>query len=926
MRTISADYDALLSAFASGTAKRCRVQIKDSGGTFRDLTTYAGPDFVVNAGWGENIDSNGHDCTISVKRANEKLSISPFMQASPINRAFVYPGTFSPLVDLAREVKVEWSIAPYGSAPSYVIGFHGFVDAFNPANSDGTMRFTARGQYALPLDAFVEVERIYAHSVDADATRGFLSYVTGATYAVNQLAVPSEAKRNVHFYKVTSITTGIGGTEGAWPTGAASTVTFGGVTFTEQGVTTTATGTPVETVLQQLLNDNLTSPPTITTAISPSWNIRVYQQQRTATWTAMRSLVDQIGWDLRFRWNDGLADYRLELYEPPRTKTIPDRTFAPGGRYRLNRLETKLDGIRNVIRVIYLDSQDLDARGFPKRKVLEVSDSTSIARYGRRFMEVEEARTSNIDTSAEATIFANAMLKDLKDPVAELEVEMPFFPFAELGDLYRFSADGIHFDTDQDLAVISYAHSMSGGDKPKATTTVTCRGKPSGGYTRWLTQDAGRNSEVHDLVPNNALSTSLSTIDVVGGTKLTAESVFSRHALPAGYEFHVSPTPGFTPTDLTLVQQGVGSEIVIGDLTGGQTYYAQVIPFHFNASKIVRGQPSTEQTFVAGQANTDKLRSNPKWGRQPLNGGFEQFSDVNKPPDHWTVVTGTWATGDVRIATDTISGDRAIKLLQNGVAYDFRSDGFQVEQGRFYQFSWYVRVADVTDPKTAFFEAYMKTFSDEACTTEIDDFPLDTVSTAIDTGLGNAAWMRRGAVFQILSNGDKYAKVGIRRTAVGTSVDTRIDSLQVSEQDKIVIGEQEDSYSAGASTTSATFVDFGAAANLQQESQEVGSGSPGNDLVVLFTTTLFVTVPNTAGEFVARLTDLNGTTFDTTPQCLFFNNANVHQTFVGIWNIPRPKGVNYGASHLNVKILWRRSGGLGTLTLDANDSSSLVVF
>ena len=674
MRAISEAYEALL--FGQGT-KRVRVQVKDSGGTFRDLSTFAGPDMVVNASWTENVDSNGHDCSISLRRAVEKLSLSPFMQNSPLNRGFAFPGSYAPLVDLAREVKVEWSIAATEAAPAFVIGFHGYIDSFNPASGSGELSITARGQYALPLDTFIERERIYAHAspADPDATKGCRPYVNGDTWVVGELALPSDSKRNAHFYAVDSITTGIGGTEGTWPTGAGSTVTFGGVTFREKGATTTVTGTAVETVMQQLLNDNMSSAPTLTTPVSPSWLIRVYQQQRTGAFAAIRALADQIGWDLRYKWHAGSSDYRLELNDVPRGKTTPDRTFTPSQRFKLNRLEAKLEGIRNVIRVIFLDSQDLDAGGFPKRKVVEVSDATSITKYGRRFMEVSEGKTSNIDTTAEATTLANAILADLKDPTAEMEVEMPFFPFVELHDLYRFTADGIHSDVDQDLAVVAYQHNMNSAE---ATTTLTCRGKPSGGYTRWLKTEAGRGGEeVHTLIANISLATTL-VVDTatVGGAKMKAQQTFAKTALAAGFEFHISKTPSFTPSSSTLVHKGLDDQFTYTTGNGGETQYGQVVPWYFNAGKMVRGQPSAEVSFVNGRAGAGHIQDGIALRNFPLNGGFETRFDTSGMPDHWKVKFGTYGS-DVVVKEDGngIGGRRYLSIEPIG--------GVIVESARF---------------------------------------------------------------------------------------------------------------------------------------------------------------------------------------------------------------------------------------------------
>lgn len=671
MRTISADYAALLAA-PGGTQRRFRVRIKDSGGTLRDLTSYAGPDMVISASWNETVDNNGHDATIEVARNMEALSLSPFMTGSALNRGFAWPGSFAPLVELNREVVIEWAIAAAGvDVATWVEGFRGFVDSIDPGA--WKMKLTARGQYAPILDTFIEEERVYAHAApaDPDATKGlFIWKKSRAGYTVGgQLVMPSEAKRNGHFYKVSAITTGISGTtEPTWPTGAGATVVDGGVTFQEAGLTTTSTGTAVETVMQQLLNDNGLGAVTLTTPVSPAWLIRWYQQSRMPVWQALRALSDQIGWDLRYKWNTGGGAFRLELNAVDRAKATPDRTFGPGERYTINRLQVKLDGIRNKLRVIFLNSQVLDSKGNPTRDYVDRNDATSITKYGTRYMEVSESSTSNIDSQTEAQTFADAMIGDLKNPVAEQECDVPFFPFVELGDLYRFSADGVHYDVDQDLAVVAYTHSFSSGKSPKARTVLTCRGKPSGGYIKWLSQEAGRNSESHALEPNNAASITLAAADVVGGTKLTAAAVYSKMALPKGYEFHVSKTPGFTPDANSLVQSGHADEVTLGNLLPGQSYEALILPFHYNAQKIVQGLPSERLSFTAGRASAGHLKELMALGDYPINAGFETRVDASGFPDHWET-NGVGALGGAYAVMEDangVSGGRYMKIVGDG--------------------------------------------------------------------------------------------------------------------------------------------------------------------------------------------------------------------------------------------------------------------
>lgn len=753
MRTISANDNALLTA-RGGAIKRYRVRVKDSGGTFRDLTTYPGLNFVVGVSWNESVDSNGHDCSITLRRNHEQLNLSPFVTGSALNKAFAFPGSYAPLIDIGREVEVDWSISAT-ETPTWVVGFHGYIDGLNPATGDGTIKLTVRGQYARELDAFIERERAYAFALpsDPDATKGLRVYAPGDTYAVGELVLPSESKLNGHFYKVTSITTGVAGSEGAWPLSGA--ITFGGVTFTESGITTTSTGTAVETVMQQLLNDNMSSPPTLTTPVSPSWLIRYYKQSRTGVFLALRALADQIGWDVRYKYNSGTGNYRLEFNNIDRTKTTPDREFRADERYRLNRLEVKLEGIRNVVRVVFRDSQDPDASGIPKRKVVEVSDSASITKYGRRFMEVAEGKTTNIDSTTEATAFANAMLSDLKEPLAELEVDMPFFPFVELGDLYRFKADGVHFDSDQDLAVIAYTHNLTSGERPRAVTTLTCRGKPSGGYERWLSADAGRNTQNFSLSKLTSWAANSNvTTRVPGGAAISVTNQKHKTAGPTALEFHLSKSPSFTPSSGTLRQQGFGQQFSPSNLDPGDTYYLQTIPWHYESNGMVaRGQPAQELSFVPGYVEPRHL--NPATVAQPLppNGSFEGFTREEGdavPPDHWDMLNGTWNTdvvkGPQKSGANARDGASYLAFLATSTDTEVECRQFPVTGGIVYELSCWVYNIDGEASETV--QLIVEEFS---ATMSL----LATQTMTID--LGDLAFTTWGRFSQLIEMGDTTA-------------------------------------------------------------------------------------------------------------------------------------------------------------------------
>ncbi|HHW13507.1 MAG TPA: hypothetical protein GXX28_01065, partial [Firmicutes bacterium] len=139
--------------------------------------------------------------------------------------------------------------------------------------------------------------------------------------------------------------------------------------------------------------------------------------------------------------------------------------------------------VRNAIKVTYRDS----ATG--QRASVTVEDAASIAEYGRRAMQIEEADTSLIDTQAEALALANAALADLKDLTATTRIEMPFLPTMDV-----FSGIVIHdpriSSTDDFFGVESVRHGLEwpdgDDDKGRFRTEVVGAGRVVGAHGKWL--------------------------------------------------------------------------------------------------------------------------------------------------------------------------------------------------------------------------------------------------------------------------------------------------------------------------------------------------------------------------------------------------------------------------------------------------------
>src|SRR5690606_38197070 len=237
-------------------------------------------------------------------------------------------------------------------------------------------------------------------------------------------------------------------------------------------------GTPVEVVMQQILDATLGAEVVqLVVPQSPGFLITPYTQEPMSLLEALQRLADLIGWTVRYRWHGPSGAFRLTFYEPPRNRTTPVAVIGPDQYIDVEDLAIDRAGIRNVISVSYRDA----ATG--QRAEVEVINTTSVARFGRRWMQIQEADTSPIDTAEEALTLANAALSDLALPHAEQEIEMHYWGPVEIGDLLRFEPNGVHYSDPQNLAVVSWRHEFAVG---RARTWIRTRGRPAGAYRRWF--------------------------------------------------------------------------------------------------------------------------------------------------------------------------------------------------------------------------------------------------------------------------------------------------------------------------------------------------------------------------------------------------------------------------------------------------------
>lgn len=431
MRTVSAgELTALLAAHQNHYA---RVEVKDSTGAWRDLSDLEGRDWVESFSITcESIDQPVDQATVNLRREGPVgLSLAPFMSASAPN---LIAAVYSPLLDYGVPIRISAAVLEPGQVVS----------------GDTTLEAEDGEELQAEDDAVLELES----EVGSAFRELFSGRIDRVAWQQDPIVLSCSS-------------------DAAWlmDTQIEAIDRYG-----------SSAGTALETVLQELLDawPSFLGAITLSTPVSPGWLLHEYQQDRVKLLEAMRTLALQIGWELRFRY-DASDVNRLTLFEPDRADVTPLQSFAATQYEEVSAIDVALENIRNVARVPYYD-----VAGDPQFE--EASDATSIARLGRRYIEVQESSASNIDTDVEALALAQAIVHDLSSPPVNHEKVLPLWWPVQFGDVYEFLANGIHYDEDQIGAVVGARHDFRGGE---GKTTLQLRGQVSGAYREWLRREVG---------------------------------------------------------------------------------------------------------------------------------------------------------------------------------------------------------------------------------------------------------------------------------------------------------------------------------------------------------------------------------------------------------------------------------------------------
>jgi len=433
-----------------------RAFVEDQNAAMVDVTDISGlgVDFLNSFTISDTGDQPVKTATVDLLREQENLSLAYLKTDTRLNLTDITdPSSYGPFLDANRDIWLEAARVPLfilADAADYVRIFQGRIDEVDWSGE--RVALSCRDDGGILVDTFIEEERPYGATTTAT-----LEQVLQTLLDDNDSSAVSDSYAPIFLYS------------------------------------------PVPS--QWILN--LVDPP------APSAVSKTLLQRREPVMSALRTLVGQIGWEIRFRYDLNTTTWRLTLFEPDRLREDVDFAFAPDDILDITQSKITATQTRNVVRVSYPSSEtsgppaptnplpagitnigqgwnNVDGESNRTFAYFTVTNAGARAKYGRRFMEVNEASSSQIDTVDEAARMAASMCQDLSEPELLYDVTLPLFHEVDVQDVATFLTNRIMHTGDQKkLAVHGVRHTF--GDS--CTTNISTRGKPSVGFNRWLVLD-----------------------------------------------------------------------------------------------------------------------------------------------------------------------------------------------------------------------------------------------------------------------------------------------------------------------------------------------------------------------------------------------------------------------------------------------------
>lgn len=232
----------------------------------------------------------------------------------------------------------------------------------------------------------------------------------------------------------------------------------------------------LEQVVQSLLDNTLGSGVvTLYTPVATSIVMPSFQQDYGGLMEAITSLAAKFGFIVRYYF-DSSDNFQLTLMKPNRAPTTPAWVTGAGEYLEVPQNLVDISGVRNYIELRYID-----ASTGALTTVVSPSGGTSssITKYGKRYMAIDQQNGSQINNATSAQGMADAVRSDLEIPSLQQQIVSYGLWFVQLYDYAQFTANGVHYDADQYGGVKNISHTISGGT---LKTTVGASGKPAGRY------------------------------------------------------------------------------------------------------------------------------------------------------------------------------------------------------------------------------------------------------------------------------------------------------------------------------------------------------------------------------------------------------------------------------------------------------------
>lgn len=555
-----------------------RVLVEDSDGTWRDLRTYFGRDFVVGTSVQQSVEDAGPAGEAQLKREVFKFKLSPFATVSPINLNAA--GSASVLLQGGRRIKIQRAVVPEGRTVEFWMfqtrcsGFIGRVSW----SQDPVVVEVLSEAWPLQVNGFVQVEETY------DATD-----FGGATTTLEL-----QAQRLVDDFRPGTARN------------PASTAGYKGARY--------ATETPRIRYA----------------STAAGWGLGPYNQGVMSVWEAVGRLVKSLGWRWAIIWDDYFCEYRPTIVEPLRTKSSIDFTLDPSIVVDVPKLEHDLTEVRNrgVVRIFDAGAAAL-ADGEAAYVEYVATDATSQAKYGLQAATMTEGDTSLIDTGVEAQKLADGFVADNKEPLADGGIELRYNNNFDCEDMLRLSPDNQRWDTNLDLAVVGWRDEVR---ENTARLIVDLHQKPVSQKPRsWrdgiVGVGAGRRKRV---VPSQISGVVVARLN--GALDLSWNNPIGRLRRDIDrFEIHVGAAPAFATSSATLFAFPRTNRFIVPQ-TPGTTKYLKVVP------RDSRGNVGPVSAEVNASA---KHRGVSLYGRAHLNASLGTELTGGKTDNFLTALTIT---------------------------------------------------------------------------------------------------------------------------------------------------------------------------------------------------------------------------------------------------------------------------------------------